>query len=204
MKNIKSIDLNVYSDNELVFNIQKNIKTEKCLSVLIDRHSALCVDLINKFINRGSNITMMEEMIKEKDYQIYQSALKFNPNKGAKFSTYLGNEIKWKCLNCFNKSIKRDFVPVENESVQYFATVKDQDENEKEDIFSLIIDNAKSHPDSRVGKIFNLRYVVGKNNSVMPWKHISEKIGMSIQGCINIHNSAINNIKHKIRKEINE
>jgi len=204
MNKLKKIDLEVYSDNKLVSNIQNNIKTETCLSILIERHSALCVSLINRLSSKSLNITMVEELIRDKDYQIYQSALKFNHQKGAKFSTYLGNQIKWNCLNSFNKSIKRKFVPVENDSIQYFSITQDNFENKNDDIFSLVIDNAKLHPDSRVGKIFNLRYVVGKNNSVMPWKHVSEKIGMSIQGCINIHNSAIINIKNKIRKEINE
>jgi DNA-directed RNA polymerase specialized sigma subunit len=197
-------ELNILPDIELVFNIQSNIKTEKCLEILIERHSALCVDIANKYMSRESNSNLREEIVRDKDYQIYQSALKFDSRKGAKFSTYLGNEVKWKCLNVFNKSIKRKFVSVESDNIQYFSLSQDKPQEESSDIFNLIINNTSKHPDSRVGKIFNLRYIVGKNNSVMPWKNISETLGMSIQGCINIHNSAIKNMKNKIRKEINE
>ena len=38
----------------------------------------------------------------------------------------------------------------------------------------------------------------------MPWKNISEKLKMSIQGCINIHDAAIKKFGNKIRKEIKE
>ncbi len=205
MKNTNKLkELNVMSDVDLVSYIQLNTKTEKCLEILIERHSALCVDIANKYMSSNSNSNLRDEIVREKDYQIYQAALKFNNSKGAKFSTYLGNEVKWKCLNVFNKSIKRKFVSVESDNIQYFSLSQDKPSEESSDIFNLIINDTKKHPDSRVGKIFNLRYIVGKNNSVMPWKNISEKIGMSIQGCINIHNSAINNMKKKIRKEINE
>lgn len=197
-------EFNNLSDIELVFNIQSNIKTEKCLDVLIERHSALCVDIANKYMSSESNSNLREDILRDKDYHIYQSALKFNKSKGAKFSTYLGNEVKWKCLNIFNKSIKRKFVSVDSDNIQYLSLPQDKPRRESNDIFELIINDTKKHPDSRVGKIFNLRYIVGKNNSVMPWKNISETIGMSIQGCINIHNSTIKNMKNKIRKEINE
>ena len=33
------------------------------------------------------------------------------------------------------------------------------------------------------------------NNKLIPWKAISSKMNLSIQGCINIHNKFIN--KHK-------
>ena len=38
----------------------------------------------------------------------------------------------------------------------------------------------------------------------MPWKNISEDLEMSIQGCINLHNSALAQFKSKIRKEIQD
>ena len=63
---------------------------------------------------------------------------------------------------------------------------------------------AKSHPDKRVWVIFNLRYIEGKKNTVMPWKNISEELNMSIQGCINIHDSALKQFTNKIRKELEE
>jgi len=196
------IDYNSTKDENLVKSIQENEETEKCLEVLINRHSGLCIDMINGYVSRQHNEGLRQELIKEKDYQIYQSALKFNPNKGSKFSTYLGNEIKWKCLNIYNKNKRRKTVQVEEELINYFS----YDENHEskfcnKEIFSNIIDQASSHPDPRVGKIFHLRYVEGKENSVMPWKNVSSQIGMSIQGCINIHDMAIKKFGNKIKKE---
>jgi DNA-directed RNA polymerase specialized sigma subunit len=52
-----------------------------------------------------------------------------------------------------------------------------------------------------VGTIFEMRYVTGSKNRVMPWKKIGEKLSMSVQGCINIHNNTIEKIKTKLQKE---
>lgn len=192
------------TDEDLVLSIKKNKSVSSNLDTLIDRHSGICVSIINSYIPNNFNNSIKQELIKEKDYHIYQAALKFDFDKGAKFSTYLGNEIKWKCLNIYNKNKKQKTSSVENDLIEHFNyfTQEPSPSNENEDIFDFIIKKAKKHPDERVGKIFHLRYVVGKNNSVMPWKNISKQIGMSIQGCINIHNSIIKNFKNNINKEI--
>lgn len=198
-------DLKESSDIELVSNIKLNNNTEKSLKILIDRHSGLCVDIINNTMSSRCHTNLKLELINERDYSIYQAALKYDKNKGTKFSTHLGNEIKWKCLNAYNKSKRNKTIPVEGDLIDYFSHCTKDIPVEKDDgIFNLIIQKASKHPDKRVGKIFHLRYVVGQNNSVMPWKNISKDIGMSIQGCINIHNLIIKNMKHRIRKEINE
>ena len=44
-----------------------------------------------------------------------------------------------------------------------------------------------------------MRYITGERNRVMPWKKISEELNMSIQGCINIHNSAIEKFKIELK-----
>lgn len=191
-------------DEELCSFIQENKNIEKSLSELISRHSGLCVTIINSYMG-NDNLIAKNEMLAEKDYFIYQTSLKFDKSKNTKYSTYLGNEIKWKCLNIYNYNKNKKTIPVEenlfnNLNFQYNETKQGDDS----DVFNYIIKRVSSHSDPRVKKIFNLRYVVGKNNSVMPWKYISKNLGMSIQGCINIHNNVINKLKKNIKKEIYE
>ncbi len=191
------------TDEDIVLSIKNNKNVSSNLKTLIDRHSGICISIINSYIPNDFNNGITQEIIKEKDYQIYQAALKFNSKKNTKFSTYLGLEVKWKCLNIYNKVKKQKTTTVENELIDHFNYFAQESNspNEDGDVFDFIIKKAKTHPDKRVGKIFYLRYVVGKDNSVMPWKNVSREIGMSIQGCINIHNSMINNFKNNIKKE---
>ena len=47
-----------------------------------------------------------------------------------------------------------------------------------------------------------MRYITGSKNKVMPWKNIGYEMNLSIQGCINIHNSAIEHVQHELKQEI--
>jgi len=67
------------------------------------------------------------------------------------------------------------------------------------DLFKKTIELSKKHEDKRVEKIFEMRYIIGEKNKVMPWKKISKELNMSIQGCINIHNSAIEDFKLELK-----
>ena len=98
-------------------------------------------------------------------------------------------------MNIYNKNKKKKLIPVEENLINYFSYLSRDEPSSNMDEFNEIINKAKSCSDSRIGKIFHLRYVVGKNNSVMPWKSISSELNLSIQGCINIHNSFINSVK---------
>ena len=65
------IDYNLMNDEQLALSIQKNKDAEQCLNVLINRHSGLCIDMINGYVSKDHNETLRQELIKEKDYQIY-------------------------------------------------------------------------------------------------------------------------------------
>ena len=101
------IDYYKMRDEELVHLIKNEESTEKCLDILIERHSGLCIDMINSYMSKNYNDSMRQELIKQKDSQIYSSAMTYDASKNSKFSTYLGNQIKWKCLNIYNKDKKR-------------------------------------------------------------------------------------------------
>jgi DNA-directed RNA polymerase specialized sigma subunit len=191
------------TDNQLVNNIKKSLNPEENLKELVIRHSGIYLEMINGY-SHGRSDYSKEEMIQEKEYEIYVSALNYDSNKGAKFSTYLGNQTKWKCLNKYNKKKREGLTPLEEQTLDFFSSKispNPYDFTSRYEVFTKIIEYANNYHDLRVGEIFRLRYMEGKNNGVMPWKNISTKLGMSIQGCINIHNSIIKKIKHKFNKE---
>lgn len=194
---------NKLTDDQLINNIKSSIDTEDCLGELVNRHSGIYLEMIHGYTPNYDK-TSLNELINEKEYEIYVSALNFDPNKGAKFSTYLGNQTKWKCLNRYNKAKKEPITALEEQSIDFFnskISTESQPNLNSFEIFSKIIEYTSNHPDKRVAKIFELRYVMGKQNNVMPWKNVSKELKMSIQGCINIHNSTIQNIKQKFSKE---
>lgn len=189
-------------DSDLVIAVQSNPSTcENELKELINRHSGIYMDIVNNYIPSNCGFLNKSDILEEKNYRIYLAALKYDEDKGAKFSTYLGNETKWMCLNLFNKNKKHQYVSIEDSH-----NIKEKEDSVTEfdnDFFENIMNLAKEHPDPRVLKIFKYRYIDGAQNKVMPWQKISIKLNMSVQGCINIHNSALEYFKNKLNKEIN-
>jgi len=182
-------------DVQLVENIKNEKNVDDSLQELIQRHTGIYLDIVNKY-TQYANTSNKLDLIDEKDYNIYQTALKYKSNKGTKFPTFLGNETKWICLNKQNKIKKEKKVSFEDISE---VAQQDDGDQEKLEVFKKTIELAKQHQDKRVEKIFEMRYIIGEKNKVMPWKKISKELNMSIQGCINIHNSAIEEFKLELK-----
>lgn len=185
------------SDLSLINKI-KNDNDEFSLLELINRHSGIYTSMVDKF-SRGSSSTLDKNLImEEKDYTIYSSALKFDPGKCTKFSTYLANETKWKCLNFLNK-IKKNKTSSINDDLNFIEPSCDSFLNDlqREEVLQEFKDILNQEKDERLKKIIDMRYYMS-NNKLTPWKKIAKELNLSIQGCINIHNKFINNIKKQI------
>ena len=191
--------INNLEDFQLVENIKTNKKAETSLQELIGRHTGIYLDIVNKYTQNG-NTTNKLDLIDEKDYNIYQAALKYKSDRGTKFPTFLGNETKWICLNKYNKKKKEPQLSIEDiKEADILNTKNEKIKKEDLEVFTEAIKFSKKHKDKRVEKIFEMRYITGEKNKVMPWKKISEELDMSIQGCINIHNSAIEKFKIELK-----
>ena len=184
-------------DVQLVENIKNEKDVDDCLQELIERHTGIYLDIVNKY-TQHTNTSNKLDLIDEKDYNIYQTALKYKSDKGTKFPTFLGNETKWICLNKQNK-IKKEKKVSFDDICEIDLAQEDDGSKEKLEVFKKTIELAKQHQDKRVEKIFEMRYIIGEKNKVMPWKKISKELNMSIQGCINIHNSAIEEFKLELK-----
>lgn len=197
---------NNQTDLELINNIKNRTDVEGSLNELVERHSGIYIDMVNAYSTKDNPFIDKEDLINDKEYKIYTAALKYDESKGAKFSTYLGNETKWNCLNTYNRNKRRPVFQseyIENMSDQESKESNDIADSIKKDIFNKVLNLIGAHPDKRVERIFNMRYIEGNKNKVMPWKNIGDSLNLSIQGCINIHNSAIKDIQNELKGEFN-
>ena len=111
------------SDLSLINKI-KSDNDDTCLAELIDRHSGIYVYIVDQY-TKNQFATNTDFILQDKDYMIYKSALDYDPSKNSKFSTYLANQTKWKCLNAMNKSKKQKEVPLD----AAYSRVSDDDDS---------------------------------------------------------------------------
>ncbi len=187
------------NDLFLIEKVKKESDLES-LNILIERHSGIYLDMVNSVIPNNCDFLDKNDIIEDKNISIYKAIMNFDQTKNTKFSTYLGNETRWKCLNLFNRGTKYKYLDIND-----FNDDKNLSDDEmldgicSKEVLDKVYTLADNHKDERVKKIINLRYRVGEGNKTMPWKNISEKINVSIQGCINIHDRFIEEIKKDLQ-----
>lgn len=190
--------MNYIPDIDLIDKV-KNKQDSSALKELELRHSGICHQMIKKYYNNilSSGIDP-EDIAADKLMVIYKSVLNYNPEKNVKFSTWLGNQMRYHCLNCVNK--KGPVFPMENEAIK---TIVEQNQKkndyseslikEKSDFIFSLLERAK---DKRILKIFKLRYFNG--HKYMAWNKIGKKLKISTQTAINLHNKGKNFVKNKL------
>lgn len=184
------------TDLDLIKKIKINNDSDS-LQCLIDRHTGIFYEIVKKyqyFISQGGHDP--RDLFDDKNVIVYQSALSFNADKNIKFSTWLGNQARYHCLNFLNKN--NNYFPTDNEIIQ--NKIESQQLQPKElinqencDYFLNIL---KSLKDKRVYKIFKIRFysTTKKNRS---WSAIGKKLGLSTQTVINIYNKNLEFLKAK-------
>ena len=183
-------------DIELIENV---IKHNDVLSLkkIISRHSGIYIDMVKKYIPNTSDGLYQEDLLEEKDSSIYAAILNYDKTKKAKFSTYLGNITKWKCLNLYNRNIKFKHEAISNSNTPKLSCDSNIEEIEEKENLERIFTLIEESKDSRIKNIFKMRYQSGKK--VTPWKKIAKKLDLSIQGCINIHNNYLQEVKKYVQ-----
>jgi DNA-directed RNA polymerase specialized sigma subunit len=156
------------------------------LTELIGRHSALCFDIYKKYSSAmAASGICVSEMYKERTFIIYKAAQTFDPSRKVKFSTWVGNQVRYQCLNAINGN---HLYPVDDSQLDYYVD-KSAEESQSPDLSNdmdfvfNILDQLK---DKRIKKVFKLRYF-GHPTKKLPWSQVAGKISTSTQTAINLH-----------------
>jgi len=188
----------ILDDNTLVKNVKEK-NDEEALKMLIDRHSALCNSLYKKYSSSMVNSGVyLQDIVDQKDYIVYKSAMSFDPCKNSKFSTWLYNQVRYQCLNCMNEN--SHYLTLETDKLNYIIEKQSPSQKEYKNINEYILNIIDSCSDKRVQKIFKMRYL-NESNKKMPWNKIAKKLKISTQTAINIHNKALKLLKNKIESK---
>lgn len=168
-----------------------------CFQEIVNRHSGIYLQMVHNYAPKSVSIDSFYDFINNKESHIYDAVNKFDQDRNIKFSTYLGNHTRWLCLNSANKRTHESL----DESFDKIFETKEFSEKNSAELIDKIFVEISSMDDKRVEKIFNMRYrsQAGKRK-LTPWRKIAKELDLSIQGCINIHNSAFKKLKKNLTK----
>ena len=190
------INLESKTDGYLIKRVQKT-NCEESLSILIKRHTPLCYKIYKKY-TPSFNVKNIDlnEVYQQKDYTVYKTAMSFKPSKKVKFSTWLGNQIRYQCLNTINK--KEDLIYLDQKDITFLIdrNSHSQINSKLDDLKDYMISLLEQIKDQRIYEIFNMRYF--QNPSSQTWTKIAKKLNMSTQNAINLHNKGVQILKNKL------
>lgn len=178
------------------------VNTEACcrsFEKLLDRHTGIVIKMMFKYKRFiESNGLSFDEILDEKQFLVYESIRTFDPSKKTKFSTWLGNQVRYFCLNKVRKESRKISLP--EEKMNFFLDKADEETiinfDEIKELVSFLLSKIK---DKRVKQVFDIRYFSGSRKAV-PFKVIAKKMGVAPQTVVNLHNKAKIILSKKIRK----
>lgn len=177
----------------------KDSNDSEALKELELKHSGICHQMIKKYYHNLLNFGIdPEDVASEKLYIIYKSALNFDPNKNVKFSTWVGNQMRYHCLNCING--KNSDLNLDNENIKTIIenqqkknTITKENIKNQSDYVLEILNKIK---DKRILEIYKKRYF--ENSKPTSWSLIAQKMNLSTQTVINLHNKGKKLLKNKL------
>lgn len=185
--------------------IQAEKNVESNLSKIIDKHSGIFIEMVKHYVPENSEYSNRDDLLSEKDYHIYKAIKSFDFSKNVKFVTHLGNQAKYLCLNTYNKNKKKPEINCDEIKLDWISFLSEEEhmsniiKSDSKELFKKINNYLEKHKDERVKKIFELRYFSYKDNKIKPWRLIYREIGMSIQGCINLHKKTIKELRRIVK-----
>jgi len=181
----------------------KNVINKQCnesLKELVNRHSGIIFNIGKKYCS-SCNLDI-SELNDNRYWIVFNAAKTFNDTKGSKFSTWLGNQVRFFCLNYKNKNSK--LIPIENEHLEFFInnfSKNDEKVNQKE-VINTIIDLFNQISDPNTKNAIYYRYFYNKER-ILNYSEIADILKVTPQTVLNWHNKFVDFAKKKLTNKSN-
>lgn len=185
-------------DIELINNIKNDKEVETSLEELINRHGGLFTNIQQRFENYNPAISgsYIKDVADDMKYIFYNAAKEYNPDKNTKFSTYLGNTVRFICLKTINNKKNNSF-PAPSEFISYMVDNVKKEDNEKRDAtIEGVVEILDKMDDKRIPKIFKLMYL--NNDKKLNFKTVGKIMNLSGTTVKHLHDKALQFVRIKL------
>lgn len=190
------------SDLELIELVKDGANSEAFLEVC-RRYENIFYKVCQKYAAALSHSGINpQDIFEEKAFIIFHCISTFAPNKNTKLGTWIGNYARYLCLNSINS--RRFILPTTDddlkkhiEETQISHDYFENSTHSQED-FKYVLNILEQVKDRRISDVFRHRYLSPKR---MIWAEIAQKVGVSTQTVINLHNKGLSLLKKKLKSK---
>lgn len=171
----------------------KQTGDSKALTQLINTHSGVYADCLSSSLSSDYDI-FKNELREDKDYYMWKFALDYDPSKNMKYPVYVGQRVKWMCMNIVNRSKPWQSLEEGSFDCSYEQEIEDVEQKALDEIKSL----ATLYPDNRIVQIIDERYF--SKTKPTGWKELSKKMNCGTQSLMNLNNKFLDWARPKMKK----
>lgn len=174
-------------------NSVQSLGDSKAISYLIAENTGIYLRIVDDFLPENLFPIQKNELKADKDFNIYKATMLFDASKGMKFSTFLAQTIKWKCLELrSNRKRGKEKDMVSMDDVDFSLPEKPVESCEGKVLIERIFQFAEKYPNELARKIINYRY---NSQEKKPWKEIATELNISTQWARILHNDFLRDAK---------
>ncbi len=195
--------LNTFLDSQLIELVQNG--DSDAFKEVCRRYENLFYKVCQKYASRLTACGLdVNDIFEEMNCLILHCVKSFKPIKKTKLSTWIGNYARYLCLNSLNA--RKLLFPSYDEEIHSFieeSQIKKVDYghgdiNLEQDDLDIILKNISDIEDKRIEQILRYRYLDDKKTI---WSQVAQKMNISSQTAINLHNKGLNILRTKMAGE---
>ncbi len=182
------------SDLQLIELIQQESdSSSEAVEELVARHSGI----IQSVVNRYSNVLIetgvfIPDIADNKPDIVWSAAKSFNPIKNCKYSTWLYDLTRFRCLNAIKQ--RPNIEELTPNTISFISS--EESDSKSLELIDIVHKYLENVSDPRVSTIFRMRFFDHNNNGKKySIKAIAQEIGVSKQQVYNILNFHLRKIK---------
>lgn len=209
------------SDEELVNRVKQNQDSDAVVT-LANRHSGIYFKVVNSYASTYPNVIRIDDMESDKLSNLYDFILAYDPNRGMKLSSYIGDRTDYMCKVMLRRDDRNPLsygqysatgsaqllgeqeehystnhgtrVVLTDESVSASVTETANCDIAVEDILAAAIEICA---DNRFIEILGYRHF-NTPKCGLSWRDIGRKMNLSYEQCRKIYASNIERVKNHI------
>lgn len=182
-----------FTDEELIKNVIES-NCSDCFQKLVEKHSGLCFSIGKKYASTCG--LDLNELNDNRYWIIFNALQSFDNSKGSKFSTWLGNQVRFFCLNYKNKN--KNNVNIDDEYLDFFFNkTSNENSKNKEEILNLVKDLFHQISDQNTKNAIYYRYFYNKER-ILNYAEVAEILKVTPQTVLNWHNKFITYAQKKL------
>ena len=186
------------SDTDLCGLLKSDPENNGPIKELVSRHSGIYFKFIHKYLSSFSNLGLKDDLLQDASFHILEAAKVYDPTRKMKFCSFVGSRARFMCLNILNKQRKEpEIVSADSDEALQVPALAESTEHIDRKVIKKFMKSLDSYHDKRAKVLFQERYF--SQDFLKPWREIAPKMNLSIQGCINIHDSALKLVSKEIR-----